>query len=215
MPSKSPGLFRLPLQISAVALTCSLGLFSPASNASALTIVPSAASVLVGNSFTVDLVISGVVDLAPPSIGSYDIEFGYDDALLGFDTVTFGGPGPDQLDLLNLGPITFLDSSTAGTVLLGEVSLDDTNTLNDFQAGTFTLARLQFTGLAAGTADLSVIAALFADAVGDDLVIDELPGISSVQVVAPIPAAVCKFVSGLGVLPVLRRRTRGSTQAAT
>jgi len=189
--------------------------FSAGTNASSLTIVPSAGSVLVGNSFTVDLVISGVVDLGAPSVGSFDIEFAYDDALLGFDTVTFGGPGPDQLDLLNFGPITFLDSSSPGTVLLGEVSLDDTDTLNDFQAGTFTLARLHFTGLAAGTADLAVIAALFADALGDDLTIDTLPGITSIQVVVPVPAAAWLFVSSLGVLTVLRRRTRGSVPEAS
>jgi len=188
-----------------------LSLLSPVSRAATLAIVPSAASVQVGNSFSVDLVISGLVDFAAPSLGSYDIEFAYDDSLVAFDSVTFGGAGPDQLDLLNLGSITVLDASTSGTVFLGQVSLDDTDTLNNLQLGSFTLARLYFLGSTVGSASLSIANSLLADALGDELFLDETPAQSSIQVVpaVPVPAAVWLFASSVGLLPLFRRSSFG------
>jgi len=187
-----------------VAAVC-LSLFGTAAQAAIITVVPSTASVEAGTPFSVDLVISDLGDGAAPSVGIFDIDFGFDPALVGFVSATFG----DQLDILGLGSLQDVDDSVAGTVNLFELSFDPADDLNDLQAGSFILATLTFNALSAGLSDLVVTILSLGDADGVALMADVVN--SSIMVtdstVIPLPGAIWLILSGVGALAFARKRT--------
>jgi len=173
----------------------SLG-FSPASQA-----VPG------GSSVAVDLVISGLGDLAAPSLGNYNLDVVFDPAILALTGVALGDPVlGDQLDLFGFGTFATVDSSVAGTVYLEEISFDSPFDLDTLQPGSFTLARLTFDVLAIGTSPLDLANVILGDALGAPLVADIAAG--SVTGI-PEPGTITLFLMGSVALGMAWRRTAG------
>lgn len=169
--------------------------------ASAITIAftPSSQSVSVGSATTVDLIVSGLGDSIAPSLGTFDLDIGFDGSVLDFSGATFG----NQLDLFGLGDSNAVTSGVA-TVNLFELSFESVADLNNFQADSFVLATLSFNALSSGSSPLSISINAFGDSNGDPLQADLVMG--SVGVV-PEPANMS--LMGIGVLcvaAVVKRR---------
>ncbi|MCI0530154.1 MAG: cohesin domain-containing protein [Nitrospira sp.] len=123
---------------------------SSSAHAISLEFVPPTQQVDIGDTFEVEIVILDLVDSAPPSLGTFDLDVIFDPTILSFSSVTYGDPVlGDQLDLFGLGSITATTPGT-GSVNFFELSLDSAADLNNLQAGDFTLATLTFDTFAKG-----------------------------------------------------------------
>ena len=136
--------------IAAIGTALALCVALPAS-ATTINFSPSSQSVNVGTTTTVDLVISGLGGGAAPSLGTFDLDIGFDSSILSFSSATFG----NQLDLFGLGDINSVTPGV-GTINLFELSLESAADLDSLQAGAFTLATLSFTALSNGSSPLSI-----------------------------------------------------------
>lgn len=126
------------------------GFVQQSSAAIYLSLEPSAPTISVGDSVSLDLVIGGFGDFTAPSLGGFAVQLAYNEAVLSATGLTFGG----SLDF-GTGSLRDSDLSTLGLILFSEVSFELPADLNANQPGTFTLATLDFTGLAAGMSDLT------------------------------------------------------------
>ncbi|MCI0540380.1 MAG: VPDSG-CTERM sorting domain-containing protein [Verrucomicrobiales bacterium] len=143
-----------------------LGLALQAVAQISLSLQPSPQVINVGGVTSMDLVVSGLGNLSPPSLGAFDLDLSYNSAVLSAVSSTFG----NFLDLGILGSLQFSDLSTAGVIHLGEISFESSSDLNDAQPDTFTLATLGFTGLAAGISSIDFTFASLSDEQGQSLV---------------------------------------------
>lgn len=156
--------------------------FGSATAQIAIDTVPSSQNAPLGTTVAVDLVISGLGNFAPPSLGTFDIDVTFDPSILSFQNAAFG----DQLDLIGLGSITQVAPGVMN-VNIFELSLDDPADLDTLQPGSFTLATLTFATIASGTSFLEVIVNALGDAVGDPLTAET--GKGTVRVVAGLEVA--------------------------
>lgn len=122
-----------------------------------------------GGSVAVDVVVSGLGNFAPESLGAFDVSVNYDPAVFAFAGYTLG-------DLLgDLGLVEALDASggdTGTSVNVAEVSLLSDADLHALQPDAFTLATITFDvlDLAIGaTSQLSLGDPLLANSGGDAL----------------------------------------------
>jgi hypothetical protein len=129
----------------AMTVIVALGLPSRGAAQISLTLEPSPQSISVGDSASMDLVVSGLGNLSAPSLGGFDFDLTYDSTIISANSLTFGS----FLDL-GIGSLQFSDLATAGAIHLDEVSFESSTDLNNTQPDSFTLATLGFTGLAAG-----------------------------------------------------------------
>lgn len=192
---------QLPL-MHAFALAMGLGAAATTQAAVTLSFSPSSQVVAVGDIALVDLLITGLGSGEAPSLGGYDLDVGFDPALLAFDHATFG----DQLDLLGLGDIRDVTPGV-GRVNLFQMSLDSIDDLNTLQADSFVMATMGFTVLGAGLSPLTLIVnpGGLADAFGDPLDVELVPG--SVGMV-PEPANSVLMALGIGLLALTVARRR-------
>ena len=175
--------------------------FAPAANAVTLSVVPESPAVNVGSTFSVDVMASGLVDGAAPSIGTYDLDLNYNSSVVSFTSATFG----TGLDVLGLGSIQQLDSGTPGKVNVFELSLDSEADLNQLQNDTFKLFTLTFNAAAAGSTALGLTVNALGDAAGNSL--DATLQNASVAVApVPLPPAVLLLLSGLCALALTHTR---------
>ena len=175
--------------------------FAPAANAVTLSVIPEGPAVNVGSTFSVDVMASGLVDGAAPSIGTYDLDLSYNSSVVSFASATFG----TGLDVLGLGSIQELDSGTPGKVNVFELSLDSEADLNQLQNDTFKLFTLTFNAAAAGSTALGLTVNALGDAAGNSL--DATLQNASVAVApVPLPPAVLLLLSGLCALALTHTR---------
>ena len=174
---------------------------APAANAVTLSVIPEGPAVNVGSTFSVDVVASGLVDGAAPSIGTYDLDLSYNSSVVSFASATFG----TGLNVLGLGSIQDVDSSVPGKVNLFELSLDSQADLNQLQNDTFKLFTLTFNAAAAGSTALGLTINALGDAAGNSL--DATLQNATVAVApVPLPSTVLLLLSGLCVLVLTRTR---------
>jgi hypothetical protein len=168
-------------------------LAAPRADAISIALVPSSVVVPVGASFGVDVVVSGLGDGAVPSLGSYDIDLSFDPALLAVGTVSFGVfLGAPDVSLVSV-------ATSPGLVDFAEVSLAPPDLIDALQPGSFSVATVTFTSIAAGTSAIDFGAVLLGDAVGRELAVDTL---RAAKVVSPIPEPAAAAVFAIAVAMV-------------
>ncbi|WP_039912430.1 hypothetical protein [Cellvibrio mixtus] len=126
-------------------------LFSVDASAISIDLIADHSSVVTGGTVVVQAKISGLDDNAAPSLGVYDLDFNFDSRLFSFKNLIWGDSDKgNQLDLNGFGSFQSAGSST-GSINLFELSFDDADSLNTWQAGGFTLFTLVFDAIATGT----------------------------------------------------------------
>jgi hypothetical protein len=129
-----------------------LMLTTRSSQATTISVLPgSQVSVSTGDSVQIDINVSGLGAGTAPSVGVYDVALAFDPTILSFTNVSWG----TGLDTFGLGDIRTVTTSAA-SIELFELSLDSPGDLNAFQPASFLLASISFTGINAGTSDLSL-----------------------------------------------------------
>ena len=132
-----------------------------------LSLEPASQTIFTGDTATVDVKISDLGDLAPDSLGAFDLDITYDDSIVTFASIDFG---------THLGDPSFFEAFTiVGTTAAGVVDFAEVSLLFDFeldalQPSSFTLATLTFTGKSEGSSLLEVTRDPFlylGDAFGD------------------------------------------------
>lgn len=171
-------------------------------HATLITFVPSDSNVGLGNSTSVDLVISGLGD---EILTGFDLDVIFDDTLLSFDGFTFGTDcsGFSCLDVFGLGSLQDVIDYGFGVVNVFELSFDFDEDLFDFQPDTFVLGTFTFTGLEFGISALDI----FVWELAGEYVFDEDQGFFVASSVAadvqgglievPEPGTLLLFLSGL------------------
>lgn len=191
-----------------LALVVALGVSSTSAAPIILSTIPSAAQVAPGDPLLVALTISGLTAGGAPSLGAWIIDISYNPAVFSItdSDVTFGsllGAVPAEA---SVGVDT---TTTPGLVALNQTSFLSTAALDALQPADFTLATLEFTGVAPGTSTFDFAAADLADAMlpSASLTVDgTAPG--SAEVV-PEPSTLTLFgIGAAALLVVLRKRKR-------
>lgn len=187
-------------------VAASVALSSVPAAAIVISVEPASTSVVLGQSTTIDVNISGLGAFVAPSLSTFDVEVGYDTSLLSPTLVTFGS----ELDLFGFGSI---QGSGPGFVLeleAFELSLDAPSDLDALQSGTFTLFTVTFQTLALGTTSIDLFVNALGDADGLPLDADVERGnirIREEPTQAPEPTTLLLICAGLVVFRERRRRS--------
>lgn len=143
---------------------------APVSHAALLSLQPDTLLASNGDTISFEVIVSGLGDFSPDSLGAFDFSISYDASVLSFADYSLGH------FLGDLGGFTALDVSggdLGGTVNLAEISLLLPASLDALQPDSFLLASLSFDvlNLAAGaTSSLDFVdGAILSDAAGTAL----------------------------------------------
>ncbi len=180
-------------------------------NSQALTIdlSPNAQQLQLGDNLTLDVKVSDLADAAAPSLGVYDLNLMFDATRLSISQIVWGDAVKgNQLDLNSFGSLQMSDASNSGILNLFELSFDDVWSLDNLQAGNFSLFSVIFSTIATGPAEFTLGVNALGDANGNDLLADSI-GTSKVMITdvsVPEPAASFLFLIGLIALGFARVR---------
>jgi len=175
------------------------GLMPGSASAATISLAPSSASVLIGDAFTLDIVIS---DLGGEIVSAYDLDVLYDSTALIATGVSFGPLLGDEslFEVLNA-----YDLSTSGIVDLAQLSLLSDAELQTLQgpSGSFVLATLAFTAIDAGVTTVDFSFDAFNDIKGLNGLQLEVVGVgASVTGINPIPEPGSVMLMAIGMLVV-------------
>lgn len=172
-------------------------------------------SVILGDMLSVDLVVSGLGEYGPDSLGTFDLEIIYDSSVLAFSGYELGGFLGDTF----FGEAISLGEWSSGQVNIAEESLLDADKfsgpayfgpyLDEIQPGSFTLATLSFDTIALGKSTLNLGYSTFGDGFGNPLTLENNPFADITVSAAPVPepASILLFSTGLaGLATTLRKR---------
>jgi hypothetical protein len=162
---------------------------------------PSAQTRLLGQTASVDVVVSGLLDSTPGQVVSaYDLDVLFDTSILSFSGLTWGtrlggGPGAGPFD-------SFFDVSLPN---IGRIDFFETSFLSDaalmaLQGDSVVLATLNFTGIGIGTSPLS-------------FVFDEFNRLNGLQVPNsnPAVASVLDVTANAGSITIIRQGSGGGS----
>lgn len=182
-------------------------LFTVDAHAISIDLVADQTSVNTGDLVSVAVNISGLNDTSAPSLGVYDLDVIFDNSLFSLNNLVWGDSSKgNQLDLSGFGSLQSSNLST-GLINLFELSFDDIASLNNGQAGEFTLFTLVFNAIAIGNGNFSLGANLLGDAEGSSLSIDTVTNtqVAVNSVAVPEPSS---WLLMLGLLAVVVLRAR-------
>ncbi len=161
---------------------------------------PSSSSVDLGESFDVDLTISGLGD---DILTGFDLDVNFDDSVLGFAGFDFG----TGLDVFGFGLNLQFVNDLGGLVNVFEVSFDFDIDLELFQPDEFVLGTFHFVGIGEGSSGLSVSAPPFGEALSGGFKFDPFLGfevataldmeVEAGSVNVPEPGVAFLFATGL------------------
>lgn len=180
---------------------------APLAHSALISFDPNPISANTGDSFSLDLIVSGLGDFAPDSLGAFDISVGFDATALSFTGYSLG-------DLLgDVGAAEALDVSgggAGGTVNVAEVSLLSALSLDALQPGAFSVATLYFDvmELAPGAVtELSILGgAVLADTSGSSISVTGQDSGSIIGATIPIPGTGSLLLASLFGWLTLKRR---------
>lgn len=182
-------------------------LFTVDAHAISIDLVADNTSVTAGSLVSVAVNISGLNDMSAPALGVYDLDVIFDNSLFAFNNLFWGDSSKgNQLDLNGFGSLQS-NNLSAGLINLFELSFDDIASLNNGQAGEFTLFTLVFNAIAIGSGNFSLGANLLGDAEGAYLPLDTINNTQVVvtSVTVPEPSSLLLL---LGLVAVMTLRAR-------
>lgn len=187
-----------------------LTLLAANTQAALIELVPSSNNLNLGDAVQVDLRIG---ELNPgEALGVYDLNINYDSSRLSLTSINWGDSLlGNQLDLMGFGSWQESSEAAPGQLNLFELSFDEGDWLNDFQASSFTLFSLIFTSIDSGSALISAQVNSLGDAWGESLSSNSL--VQSQLTIAP-PVTVPEpsgllILLGIAAVALLRRRKVG------
>jgi hypothetical protein len=154
------------LVVLVLAISC---LYSNVSRAALISVLPQQYQITKGQDLVVDIVVSDLGAGIAKSVGAFDLNLSFNTDLLSYNSISFG----NQLDIFGFGngfgSLQYSAEDGVNGVNFGELSLYSAKQLNELQQGSFLLASLTLTSLAAGSSDLSLSILSLADAEGQAL----------------------------------------------
>ncbi len=185
-------------------------LFTVDAHAINIDLVADNTSVTAGSLVSVAVNISGLNDMSAPALGVYDLDVIFDNSLFAFNNLIWGDSSKgNQLDLNGFGSLQASNLS-AGLINLFELSFDDIASLNNGQAGEFTLFTLVFNAVAIGSGNFSLGANLLGDAEGAYLSVDTIANtqVSVTGVTVPEPSSWLLLPGFLAIFALRMRHLR-------
>ena len=152
---------------------------------------PSAQTVLLPNTVSVDLVVSGLGGGVSPALGGFQFNILYNPAIVLATDASFG---LDLGDPAAFEALTSSEVSSPRSASLSEISLLASSDLLALQPSSFVLATLDFQTVGGGTTPLSFDSVVLSDESGNILSFNASTG--SITVLTPEPA----FGGAIGVL---------------
>ncbi len=188
-------------------------LFTVDAHAISIDLVADQTSVATGNLVSVAVNISGLNDMSAPALGVYDLDVVFNNSLFAFNNLIWGDSSKgNQLDLTGFGSVQSSNLST-GLINLFELSVDDIASLNNGQAGEFTLFTLVFNAIAIGNGNFSLGANSLGDAEGEYLSLNTINNtqVAVTNVTVPEPSS-WLLMLGLVAVVILRSRMAQSSK---